>query len=320
MSGKRCRSIYDLARETGVSSGTVSRVLNNRRGVAPSTRQKVLEAVRESNFRPRMSAKPITVAVVSDRVRYVVYGGYTSCLITHLVDELAKLDVSVEMYTEHNVDRLGQRFVDGVLAMTWDEATVRRLSELNSPVVLLNRMDLPQFSCVATDHYQSGQLAAEYLLDRGHRRIAFLGIATDWGLSERIRGFREAMAARGVSDESLMIGFTQHRPIYSTLKDLLSREPTALFLFSEDLVIEAAYVLSGMFGLRVPQDISVLGLENPKVSEFMTPPQTTIRQPLDKLAAEAMRLLVRLIEEGEQEPQRIVLSNELVERESVRNC
>ncbi len=318
MSRKDANSIYDIARQTGVSSGTISRVLNNRKGVAPRTRKLVLDAVKSANFRPRMSAKPVTVAVVSDRVRYVVYGGYLSCLITFIVDELAKLDVAVEMYTEHNVDRLGDKFVDGVLAMTWDEATIERLRQLTAPVVFLNRMDLPEFSSVITDHYQSGILAADYFLDRGHRRIGFLGIANDWGSRERIRGFRESFARRNLEFDAALVGLTQHQPIYATIKNLIARQPTAMFLYSEDLVVEATFVLTNMMNLKIPDDISIIGMENPKVSQFLNPPHTSIYQPLDKLANQAMGLLMRLINNGKTEPEQVVIPNELIERESVR--
>jgi DNA-binding LacI/PurR family transcriptional regulator len=318
MSRKEVGSIYDLAKRTGVSSGTISRVLNNRKGVAPRTRKRVLDAVKHAKFRPRMSAKPVTVAVVADRVRYVVYGGYLSCLITFIVDELAKRDVAVEMYTEHNVDRIGDRYVDGVLAMTWDEATIHRLQSLSTPVVLLNRTDLPEFSNVASDHYQSGMLAADYFLDRGHQRVGFLGIGNDWGARERIRGFKDSFARRNLEFEESLIGLTQHQPIYATLRNMISRQPTAMFLFSEDLVLEAAFVLTNVMNLKIPDDISIIGMENPKVSQFLNPPHTSISQPLDKIAGQAMGLLMRLIDEAKTEPEQILLPNELIERESVR--
>ena len=312
-------SIYDLAKKTGVSSGTISRVMNNRKGVSPGTRQMVLDAARHTGFRPRMAAKQVTVAVVADRVRYVVYGGYLSSMITHLVDELAKLDVAVEIYTEHNVERLGTKFVDGVLGMGWDDGTIDKLRTMQCPVVLLNRRDRPEFSSVATDHFQSAVLPVEYLLDRGHRRIGFLGIVpTDWGGSERLRGYRQTLQARGVPVDDTLIAFTQHRSTYQAVKSLMEHKPTALLVFSEDLVLEATYILTGPMGLNIPRDISLIGMENPKVSQFLNPPHTTIYQPLDQLAGQALGLLMQLIKDGRSEPVHVILKNELIERESVR--
>jgi len=91
-----------------------------------------------------------------------------------------------------------------------------------------------------------------------------------------------------------------------------------MFLYSEDLVVEATFVLTNMMNLKIPDDISIIGMENPKVSQFLNPPHTSIYQPLDKLANQAMGLLMRLINNGKTEPEQVVIPNELIERESVR--
>jgi DNA-binding LacI/PurR family transcriptional regulator len=319
MARKSYRSIYELAEQTGVSASTVSRVLNRRGRISQDTRQKVLAAAREARFRPRMSARGTTIAVVMDRMRFVTFGGFVACLLTHVVDELARHSVSVEVFSEHNFNTLSERFVDGVLAMTWDADTVERLHTLQGvPIVLFNRMDVPEFSAVATDHRAGGKMVAQHLLERGHRRIAFLAEERDWGAMERLQGYRNALVAHGLELPDELIAFSQHQPLYGLLPRLMSHEPTALFIAGEDIALESAYILQAVLGVRIPEDVSVVGLENAKVSQFVTPTHTTLVQPLDKMAGEALRILLEQIESSSLDPIHVTLANQLIERDSVR--
>jgi len=318
MSKEIFRSIYELAEETGVSASTVSRVLNNRGRISTDTRRKVLSAARRARFRPRMVPRDTTIAVVMDRVRFVTFGGFVACLLTHVLDELARHSVSVEVYTEHNFGTLHDRFVDGVLAMTWDADTVAELRKLQQvPVVLFNRLDVPEFSAVATDHYAGGRAVAEYLLDRGHRRIAFLAEERDWGAQQRLKGYRDALTERSCELPNELVAFSEHQPLYGLLPRLIARGPTAMFLAGEDIALESSYILREVLGVEVPRQISVVGLENVKVSQFVTPPHTALAQPLDKIAGEALRLLLEHIRSGDLTPVHRTLDNQLIERESV---
>lgn len=318
-SKRRYTSIYDLAEKTGVSVGTVSRVLNNRQGVAPDTRKIVLEAARTAKFKPRMSGRQTTVAVVSDRVQYVTFGGYLSWLITYVVDALVTHDIAVELYTEHNIHSLGQRLVDGVLAFTWDYSTEVKIRNLRDvPVVFINRADLPEYSSVVSNHYQSGFLATEHLLDCGHKRIAFISEGHVWGDKERIQAYQDSLAKREIEAEESLIAVSQHRPLYGLLQKLMEQKPTAIFLAGEDIALESTYILENVLGLRIPEDISIVGMECPKVSQFLNPPHTAVYQPVPQLASRAMELLTRMIHGQDMTPQTVVLDCDLIVRESVK--
>lgn len=316
---RRCSSIYDLAEKTGVSVGTVSRVLNNRQGVAADTRRIVLEAARLAKFKPRMAGRQTTVAVVSDRVQYVTFGGYLSWLITYVVDALVTHDIAVELYTEHNINSLGQRLVDGVLAITWDYSTELKIRNLQDvPVVFMNRGDLPEYSSVVTDHYQSGMLAAKHLIERGHERIAMIAEGMFWGTSERIRGYHECLSQHGIRPDESLIAISEHRPLYGVLQKIMDQKPTAIFLAGEDIALESTYILENVLGLRIPEDISIIGVECPKVSQFLNPPHTTVYQPVPQLASRAMELLTRMIRGQDMTPQTVVLDCDLIVRDSVK--
>lgn len=320
---KKARSIYELADQTGVSASTVSRVLNGRPGIGEATRQKILALARSQGFRPRMVARRVTVAVVIDRHHFAAAGGFVPTMLSHLVEMLSKQHVAVELFTAHNLDRLHNGLIDGVLALAWDDSTIDAIRKLpKTPVVTLNRMDVEDFSAVATNHRRQAEMAVEYLHRQGHQRIAMLGEErNNWGAAERVEGFTTAMKAASLPLDDRSLVFTDHQPIYGVVGRLMAGlNPTAIFVATEDLALEASYILRDMLGLKIPQDLSLLGMESPTVSQFLAPPMTTLRQPLDELAEQAVQLLLSQIEQVGHEmpaPRQIVLDSVLIERESV---
>ncbi|HAI11170.1 MAG TPA: hypothetical protein DCM28_05655 [Phycisphaerales bacterium] len=322
MAIQSCKSIYDLAQQTGVSVGTVSRVLNQRGRVAESTRQRVLEAARAANFKPRMSARNFTVAVVTDRVGAMPYGGYVSHLMSPMIEALAEHDVSVELYTEHNAANLGNRFVDGVLAMAWSDQTIDKLHEQlgKVPVVFINRLDLTEFSVVGTDQKAGAVSIGEHLLSHGHRDICIVAESQTWGFTQRVQGLESAMSKAGLDpDKHLTVNLPsdQHETLADQLSRAVSHKPSALFLASEDLVFQATHHIQNTLGIQIGKDISVVGMELPEISAYMTPPQTTLRQPLRQIATNAVNLLMQHISDGQFKPQQVLLESHLIQRQSV---
>lgn len=319
MSDDSVQSIYDLASNLGVSASTVSRVLNQRGRIAPATRKKVLDGARAAGFRPRMAARQITLALVMDRHKYASMSGFIPLLLSNLVGALARQEVAVELFTEQNLNRLHDRHIDGVIAMAWDDATMDILRSLkNVPVVTLNRMDIPEFSSVATDHRADGEIVVNHLYAKGHRSIAMIGEERDnWGSRQRASGFLEQLKAMGLPSDESLVAYTEHQPMYGQLRRLIGMEPTAVFIAGESLGIETLYILREMLNIRVPADISVITMESAKVSQFLSPPLTAIMQPLEELSNTALEVLLKQITEGSSKPVQIVLKNRLIERESV---
>ncbi len=251
-------------------------------------------------------------------MRYATYGGFVTSMLAHLICELARYEISAEVYTEDNVNQLGTRFIDGVIALTWEPSTVAKLQALeNVPIVVINRLGLEGASTVITDHFQGGKLVGAYFIRHGHQKIAFLGEERDWGSKQRVEGLRAAMEEHGIDPANLQTGFTEHQPVYGALRRLVSQAPTALFLGGEDLTIEAIYVLASILNVKAPKDISIIGLENDRVSQFVQPPLSSLAQPLDALAAETLKLLTQLVDGNETKPLHVVVQNKLIERESV---
>lgn len=316
--GKKLSSIYDLARQTGLSTSTISRVLNQRGRISEKTRLQVLAAARAAGFKPRAAVRRSTVALVVDRMRYAIYGGFVPITLSQLICEMARYDITAEVYTEDNVDQLGTRFVDGVIAMTWDQRTLEKLQSLESvPVVLVNRQGDDAFSSVATDHELGGRLAGEHFLKQGHEKIAFIAEEDDWGFEQRVSGLRQAMNQAGLPKENLSVGLTNHQPLHQTLLDLLKDQPTALVIGGEDLTISAMYELTNVLHINVPKELSVIGLEVSSVSEFVNPPLTTLAQPLDQLASEVLALLTDSISSNDNAPRQVMIGTTLISRRSV---
>ncbi|HEV7298248.1 MAG TPA: LacI family DNA-binding transcriptional regulator [Tepidisphaeraceae bacterium] len=319
MAARSSPSIYDLADTLGVSASTVSRVLNQRGGIGEATRKRVLASAKKSGFRPRMTARQLTVAIVIDRHRFTTFGGFVPNLLSCIIETISKHDVAVELVTEHNLDRLDARLIDGVVAMAWDDATIELLRGLRGvPVVTLNRMDESEFSSVASDHRQHGEMAADYFASRGHRRIAMIcEERSNWGTLQRYEGFVSRLQELGLPVDSDTVSFTDHQPMYGLLRRLATvAKPTALFVANESMGMEAMYILQQVLQVRVPQDISLLGMESDRVSQFLAPPLTAIAQPMMELAERSLEVLLKQVSE-KQGPSHVILSNRLIERESV---
>ncbi len=319
MSRKTTTSVYDLARQTGFSTATISRALNNRGRVSEATRQAVFAAMQKANYRPQVTPRRTTIAIVTDRARQVFFGGYVSCLLTHIMQEVARHDLVVELYTEHNLNRINRCLVDGVLALAWDETTLSGLKNLDGlPVVLINRPDVAGVSTVMSDHAAAARNAAEHLLAHGHRRIAFLAEEPDWGCRERLAGLRAALAEAGLEFDENLVGFNHHDACTTVLRRLLRQQPSALIVAGEDIGLEVGHLLTAELGVRLPEQLSLVGMENPRVSQYLNPPQTTVAQPFAEMAARAVGLLLKHVAAGEEwRPEKIVLECQLLRRESV---
>ena len=311
------KSIYDLAEQTGLATSTISRVLNQRGRISESTRQRVLAAARQAGFRPKMSARQTVVAIVLDRLRYAAYGGFANSMLANLVDQLAERNVAVEVYTERNVPQLGNRFIDGVVAMSWEDSTIEQLSGLaDVPVVLINRLDQPHFAAVASDHYQCGQLVASHLLEQGHRKMVCLAEEKDWGAAQRIEGMRDTLRSAGTDLDEQSVAFTGHEPCEAALRELLKTKPTALFLAGEDLALEGVFAVTRRLNVQVPQQLAIIGLESPSVCNFTAPPLTTVVQPLAEIARRALDLVLSDIAANRRSTEQVLLQNTLAHRES----
>jgi LacI family transcriptional regulator, galactose operon repressor len=327
-------TIRDIADLAGVSIATVSRVLNDRPDVAPGTRETVLQVVREHGFSTNRGARGLssgrtgivglTLPLIADSYFGPILSGASEALYEQdmrivLAPTLHEHDREVSL-----VDRLMRGTTDGAILMLPEESTdeLLALQQLDYPFVVVDPREPPPdgIPSVSAMHAAGAKAATEHLLELGHRRIGAIGGAPGWYANdERMIGFRAALAAEGQLPDPAMIVQSDWRiPRGEEAADYLLSlpdPPTAIFGFNDNVAIGALNAARRR-GLRVPEDLSVVGFDDTFQATIATPNLTTIRQPLAELGRMGVSLLLRLIEGQRLDALRIELATTLVVRDS----
>lgn len=327
-------TIADVAERAGVSIATVSRVINRTGQVSPATAARVESAISELNYVPQAAARglasrrtntiglilrEITGEFFQPMLRGIETGarelGYD--LLIHCTHRSPDLQIPAHYpLSEHNSDGL-LVFTDSL-----DEAEIIRLYYAQFPLVLLHRSAPPGLNipCVTCENKSGARRLIDYLIEqRGCRRIAFLTGADGAEDSYwREMGYRESLAAHGIPFDPRLIaqgGFDQHQGSIAA-HELLSRgvQIDAIFAGDDDTAIGVMDALKEA-GLRVPEDIAVVGFDDIPLARYLSPPLTTVRAPIETAAREAVHQLVRLIRTGEAD-RLTLLPTELVIRRS----
>lgn len=319
---KRRHAIYDVSRIAGVSIGTVSRALSGNGSVSVRSREKVLSVARSLGYQPMTGVRQKQIALITEPPHRTVMGGFTACLTHYIVFELAKRRFSISLITEDEIDVVSRRLFDGIVAVAWWPKTAEILQGIdNTPIVWINRMDLKdKFNVVASDHYEAGQIVADYFIDHGHRRLGMLTGVRNWGAIARVDGLRETMQKRDVELDPRLIVYRGDSPLYAALVKLLDRGMEALWMPEENMdSLEVLSILQDVLKLRVPEDISIISGELPSVAQFTRPQLTTISQPLQMMAEQAVELVVSLRDCPAGNPKTVLLPSRIIERDSVEN-
>jgi LacI family transcriptional regulator len=328
-------TIHDIARLAGVSIATVSRALNNRPYVAPETREEVLRIARSHGFRTNTSARALSggrtglvSAIVPD-----VNAEYFSNILAGISEALHELDMDLVLSMSHHqhdreltlLRRIMRTRTDGVLFLLPSESAdeLEVLRQRGLPFVIVDpRQPVPAgIPSVSAAHAAGAREATEHLLALGHRRIGVISGASDWVASiERLRGHRAALAAVNVpADPGLVIAsdFAVAEGGSIATEKLLDQPdpPSAIFAFNDILALGALRAAAAR-GLRVPDDLSIVGFDDAGMAALVTPALTTVRQPLGEMGRLATGLLARLLNSQSVEALHIQLETKLVVRSS----
>jgi LacI family transcriptional regulator len=321
----------DVAQAAGVSVATVSKVVNGHYGVSQATLEKVLGVIDDLGYEASLGARSLR----SHRTNIIgvlvaEFEPFSTELLKGVSDAIHGSGYELLAYSgghrggavgweRRSLSRLGGTLIDGAIVVTPTVLDAGR----GIPVVAVDPhwgpSDVPT---VDADNFSGAVMATEYLLGLGHRRIAHLGGRTDLE-SARLReqGFRSAMAAAGVTvDEALVrVGGYRAETASAPAHELLSLpdRPTAIFAANDLSAIRTMEVAEEL-GLRVPEDLSVVGFDNVPESALSTPALTTINQPLRDMGATALDLLVRLLQGREVEATHVQLPTSMVERGSCK--
>ncbi|EIQ00002.1 transcriptional regulator [Opitutaceae bacterium TAV1] len=312
-------NVYQVAERAGVSPGTVSRVLNNRGRVHIDTRKRVFDAARALGFRPQVQVRTKQVAVVSDNMWESMRNwGYYQVVWAHIAFALYKHNMT--MVLPDTPEELRQRHVDGIIVVGEYPPIRPVLAELqkHTPVVLTDDFSetADHHWVVRSDQLLAGRLAAEQFIKSGRKRLGFVG---SWGSQERVilAGYKEGMARAGLDCvEELFVMRNQEVTFYGAVSRVIRLGADAIFIPGSNYEgLEGLNVLSNVLRLQIPKDVALIGGEMHGVSEFLTPPMTTIEEPLAETANHAVATLTALMN-GEQPPRRISLPVRLLVRES----
>jgi LacI family transcriptional regulator len=327
-------TIREIAELAGVSIATVSRVVNGRDDVAPETRELVARVIQERGYTTNRSARGLSAGRTGlvGMLVPLVYPVYFSAILSGVAEALYEQDLRLLLSpTQHEhdrevslLDRLVDGMADGALIVLPEESSeeLERLLEQGYRFVVVDPM-LPlgeRIPCVSAAHASGADQAMRHLLGLGHRRIAALTGPRGWVATEdRRRGYHAALAAAGIlPDPALEVesDFEIAGGIEASGRLLdMAKPPTAIFAFNDNLAI-GTIEAARKRGLRVPDDLSVVGFDDVEHATIVTPTLTTVRQPLAEMGRMAVTLLMRLLERQRFETLRVELATRLVVRES----
>tara|TARA_Y100000589_G_scaffold326987_2_gene367913 strand:+ start:407 stop:1381 length:975 start_codon:yes stop_codon:yes gene_type:complete len=312
-------SIYQLAQKLGVSTTTISRVLNGREGIGQATRQRVWEAARASGFRPRMAVRQRTVGVVQDYVPEHFMGTQVSTLNISVDKALTEKKFSIETFGTHNIESITERYLDAVLAIAWEPKTLDVLRALSQtiPVVIFNRPEIQEFSTVCTNHKQGGQIVAQHLWEQGHRHIGMMATKPSMEQQAYQTGMRQYIESQGGTFNEDHVAYNFFRSSLAPLKRLLSHKITAIFMPNSELTYEVPYLCMEGMNMAIPEDLSLVGMDANPALQFYRPPMTVLTEPLNDMAIAGIDILQQHIDNPNLKPQKMVLDHQLVIRESV---
>ena len=330
-------TIEHIAALAGVSRSTVSRVLNNHPRVSPDVRERVRQVIAEHGYTPHAAARSLAGSRTNVICLFSLRGAatiFSDQFIPPLVQGISEICnergyflllsmVQIEMATS-----LYQRIVrgshcDGIitLASDVDDALLELIVEDRTPFVLIGRHpSFPQVTSVDAENVAGAQQATAHLVRLGHCRIATITGPLDAATGiDRRDGYLAALREAGLptAPELIVEGTFGQESGHAAMRTLLAlpERPTAVFVASDSMAAGALAAIREA-GLRVPEDIAVVGFDDSPIASLTSPTLTTVRQPIYRLGAEAARLLIDQLQDGPPEPQRERLPVEMVIRDS----
>jgi len=325
-------TLAEIARQAGVSAPTVSKVLNGRAHVAPATRERVELLLRDHGYRRKRGAARVRPSGLLELVFHELISLWATEIIRGAENVARQEGLTLVLSESSGREERGLSWVDGVLTrdpagviLIMSDLTAEQrelLASRDVPFVVMDPAGDPadDVPSIGTTNWQGGYTATRHLLELGHRRIGVIGGPADVLCSRaRIDGYRAALeTGRVVYDDALVRHGTFHAEAgHRIARELLAPHdrPTALFT-GNDVQAMGVYQAARELGLRIPEDLSVVGFDDLPISGWMGPPLTTVRQPLVDMAEAAARLVVDLGRTIQPTMRRVELATTLVVRAS----
>ena len=335
-------TIKDIARICGVGTSTVSRAINNDPGINTETKERILAVVKEFHFVPNNSARNLKVAE-SNTIGVLVKGRNNRFFQSMYADLETELEKAGYGFTLKEISW------NQSLTMTAEEIIKEKRLKgiiilgglIENPDKIKNLVDVPfvlstvavnvnaaNCNLVAIDDERESFKITDYLIKKGHRRIAIIaGQEKDYAVGGmRLKGYKNSLETNGIEfDQALVMYQKSDLPDYSeangyaVTKELLESgtEFSAVYATS-DLVAFGAYKAIYDAGKKIPDDYSVVGFDGIEITKYMYPALTTVGQPVEKIIKSTVEILVKAIE-GDEKPHHMICETELLERDSVKD-
>ncbi len=323
-------TIKDIAQKAGVSYSTVSRALNGIGSTNGERRKRIIKIAEEMGYVPNQAAIHLKLS------RSYVIGLYfstiskmTSPFVLH--DVLtgvysivgSKYNVVVKGIDMHEAGTLNPSYYDGIIVLsqrTEDSTFMEEVLEKKIPMVVICRQVNVEAPNVTTDEAKAMETAMDYLIENGHRNICVIEGAPNLD-STRLRhlGWQNAAKKHGLDPDAIptVSGTYRYASGYQGAKLLLAYNPTAFLCFNDEMAFGAREAILEE-GLKVPDDVSLIGFDNWDMSGYSSMKLTTVERSMSEIAKEGTKTLLRRIEEGVEDNSRIVLGNRLIVRNTVR--
>lgn len=328
-------TIKDVANLAGVHPSTVSRVINDDSRISEKTKNKVLLIIKKLGYTPNAIARGLKIkrtytlgmlipditnpffAEIARGVEDAANANGFNIILCNTDDKLKKERIYLEILK-------GKR-VDGLILGTAHirDKSILELEKKKFPYILLSRnIEGLDKNCVIVDDVAGGIMVTEYLIKLGHRRIAHItGPPTVRAANNRLEGYKFALEKHQIEyhEELVKEGDFRIKGGYQVMKRFLklAEPPTAIFAANDLLALGAMQAIQKE-KYHIPEDFCIIGFDDIRLASFVYPPLTTIRQPMLEMGALAVKMLLKIIEEGEFNQRKIVLKSKLIIRESCR--
>lgn len=328
-------SIKDVAKEAGVSIATVSRVLNDVDVVNEETKKKVREAIKKLDYRPNIVARSLktqrtrTIGIIvpdisSQFYPEIVRGAEDVSNIYNYNVILCNTDLDPQKEIEY-LRVLREKMVDGVIYMSSSlgEDIIKVLNDLSMPTVLVETRGKDfGFPSVTIDNEKAAYDATEFLIKKGNKKIAFIGVNPDTANASGIRifGYKKALSDNGIkyNDNLVQFGGLKAADGRDGMEAILNEgKIDAVFCCSDEIAMGAINTLRDK-GIKVPEEVDVIGFDNIYSSSIYYPNLTTVEQPMYDMGSVGMRMLIKKINKAELETEHIVLDYKIIERDTCK--
>lgn len=327
-------TIYDVAKLSGLSKTTVSRVINNHSYVSEEKKNRVLKAMKELNYTPNPSARKLRGQVTT--TIGVIVPKIINPFFSYLVDSIEQVAYKKGYHVlifQSNEDKekelaflnlLKTKQVDGIImtSIENDWSLIEPFTEYG-PILLCNEyVNNANVPIVRLNQYKGAYIGVKHLLEKGHRKIGYCtgGLFAEEGKDkDRNQGYQKALQEAGIQPDPKWIFVNQHNieDGKQVVKKILSMEdrPTAIFTGSDEIA-GGMMIEAKESGLSIPNDLAIIGFDDQPLAQMLDPKLTTIRQPIDQMGIKAMEILIDMLNDSESTVETFELPIELVVRSS----